>query len=279
MKSFRYIAAFVLGATAYAATPIATCTTITTSGNYFLNADLTATASCIFINASNVSLALNGHSINGPVPAGGIGITITPITGRLDHVSISGPGLIQGFTTGITINNSDYVQVSLLTSASNVSNGINSGGTNTFVTIASNILAQNGIWGLLLTADNSSVTGNEMPGNGAGAGIHPTGGMRITGTADTISNNVASGSPLPAANTNTLNAGIVVNTTASRISGNVADGNISAGIRVTGNGNQLFNNKALGNTVNDLQDDNANCGTNLWADNTFFTRNPASCVK
>jgi hypothetical protein len=277
MKSVCYFAAIAFTGAVYAATPITTCTTISTPGNYFLDANLTAAAGCITINASNVTLALNSYSIQGS--AGGVGITITPLTGRLDHVSVSGPGVIQGFTTGITINNSDYVQVTSLTSASNVSNGINSGGTNTFVTIASNILTQNGIWGLLFTADNSSVTGNELPGNGGGTGIHPTGGMRMTGTANTISGNVASGNTLLAANTNTLNAGIVVNTTASRIFGNIADGNVSAGIRVSGTGNQLFNNKALGNTVNDLQDDNANCGTNLWADNISFTRNPASCVK
>jgi len=280
MKSVCYFAAIVFTGAAYAATPITTCTTIATSGNYFLDADLIAGAGCITVNASNVSLALNGHSIKGP--GGSIGITITPaVSGRLDHVSISGPGLIQGFQTGITINNSDYVQVTSLTSAGNGSNGINSGGTNTFVTIASNVLSQNGIWGILATADNSTVSGNELLGNGFGPGIHPAGGMRLTGVANSITSNVASGNGKLPDNTNPLNAGIVVNTTGGRIFGNIADGNNGNGIEVqaTGSGNQLGNNKALGNLGNDLQDDSANCGTNLWGSNTFFTRNPASCVK
>jgi hypothetical protein len=280
MKSVRYFVTLLFTGMAYAATPITTCQTIATPGNYFLDADIVATAACITINASNVSLALNNHSITGA--GSGIGITVTPaVSGRLDHIGISGPGSIKGFATGITINNVDYVQVSQLVSFGHVSNGINSGGTNTFVTIASNIFTQNGVWGILVTADNSSVTGNELAGNGFGTGIHPAGGMKLTGTNDTIANNLALGNGKNPDNTNTLNAGIVVNTIGSQITGNVADGNNGAGIEVqtTASTNQLFKNKALGNIGNDLQDDNAACDANSWVDNTFFTRNPASCVK
>jgi hypothetical protein len=279
MKSIRYITTIVFTGMAYAATPITACTTIATPGNYFLTADL-AGANCITINSNNTSLALNGHIITGP--GTGAGITVTPISGRIDHVGITGPGLITGYSNGIAIVNSDYVQVSLVTASGNVTNGINSAGTNSFLTVASNILTENGVWGALLTATNSSVSNNEMAGNGFGPGTsHPAGGMRLTGSANSISNNLVLGNGKLPDNTNTLNAGIVVNTTGSQISGNVADGNNGFGIEVqnTGSGNQLFKNKALGNIGTDLQDDNAACDSNSWVDNTFFTRNPTSCVK
>lgn len=278
MKSICYVGAVVFGATVQAATPIASCTTIATSGNYFLDADLSG-ANCIVINANNVSLALNGHTITGP--GTGAGIAVVPLSGRIHHVGISGPGSVRGYANGIAISNSDYVQVSLVTALGNATNGINSTGTNTFLTVASNILTQNGVWGALLTAANSSFSYNEMAGNGFGPGNHPAGGMRMTGAANSIGNNLALGNGKLPDNTNTLNAGIVVNTTASRIFGNTADGNNGFGIEVqtTGSTNQLFNNKAMGNLGFDLQDDSVNCGTSLWAYNTFFTRNPVSCVK
>lgn len=285
--------AVLAGATlpAYGVTSITTCnpgvaapggSLITAPGNYSLEADLTASENCIVITASNVSLALNNHVIVGtPGTFDSVGITVGTFNSRLHHVGISGPGLVKGFGWGIFLRNTDYAQVSLVTASSNKSYGI-SAGDSTFLTIASNVVVQNDFWGMGIQADNSSVTGNEVSGNGVPPDSLPAGGLLVSGTGNTISNNVISGngsfpesSPLiPPAD-----LGLFVYTTNSRIFGNVVDGNRGVGIAVFGSGNQIFKNKAIGNLDNDLQDGSANCGINLWADNTFFTRDPASCVK
>jgi parallel beta-helix repeat protein len=170
------------------------------------------------------------------------------------------------------ITNTDYAQISQLVLIGAGSNGITVN-SSTFVTIASNALFNASPWGLQMTADNSSVIGNEVAGNGAF--FSDGGGMQIAGNGNTISGNMISVS----GTSSQPKAGIVVNTVGSRIFGNISDGNWGVGIQVTGTRNQLFNNKAIGNSSNDLQDDNANCGSNLWSDNTFYTRSPASCVK
>jgi hypothetical protein len=44
-------------------TPLSACADITTSGTYYLATDLTSAATCFFIDADNITLNLNGHTI------------------------------------------------------------------------------------------------------------------------------------------------------------------------------------------------------------------------
>ena len=251
---------------------------INTPGDYSVNQDLASVGDCILITSSGVSLKLNGHIITGPVGAN-VGINVNPPSGRVDHVGIQGPGLIRNFLNGITMNNTDYSQVSQVTASANASNGINGAGS-TFLTVSSNVLVQNGIWGLLLTnLTNSTVSSNEVTGNGGGLSVPAAGGIRVTGTADTINNNAALGNGSHVG-TPSFNAGIVIGTTFSRVTGNVTDGNVLVGILVSSGAtsNQIFSNtSSIGNAVNDLEDDNATCDSNLWANNNFLIRSQ-TCI-
>src|ERR1700690_2558838 len=70
---------------------------ISASGDYQVSADIaSASGDCILITVRGVSLKLNGHTISGPVGPG-VGINVNPPAGRVDHVTVQGPGVIKGF--------------------------------------------------------------------------------------------------------------------------------------------------------------------------------------
>src|SRR5262249_26403772 len=90
-------------------TPITTCNyLITTPGRYVVTTDLTCVNpfdSGIVIDASNVNLTLNGHTINGQPSAdalNGIFVDECPASGITD-VRIAGPGTITGFIYGVVL--------------------------------------------------------------------------------------------------------------------------------------------------------------------------------
>jgi hypothetical protein len=267
-------AAFTNISTCNEAVPAPAGSWINQPGDYQVTADLATGSNCIIITASNVSLKLNGHIITGL----GVGIGINVSGPGLDHVGIEGPGLIKGFMNGVALINTDYSQVNRVTATRNATNGIMSSGS-TFLTLGYNITVQNGVWGILVTnLTNSTVAFNEMNGNGTTSNI--AGGLRITGSNNQVNNNQASGNgnQLVAA---TFNAGLVISANGTRVYNNSTDGNVGPGIEVTlgAANNQIFSNlSSAGNGV-DLLDDNANCGTNVWADNVAFTKSPSSCVK
>jgi hypothetical protein len=100
--SFWALVLFGIGAAASAQaappTPISACPyTITTSGNYVVTRDL----SCgIGINANDVALDLQGHSLTGNGGTSGSGIG-----GNGNHVIIEN-GTVQEFDTGISLEGS-----------------------------------------------------------------------------------------------------------------------------------------------------------------------------
>jgi parallel beta-helix repeat protein len=139
---------------------------IAAPGNYVVTANLTCRGdNGITIAGSNVSLNLNGHIITGS--GSGVGIFVSPTSGRLNHVGISGPGLIRTFSTGIEVSNTDDAQVSLVTVAGNLM-GIVGASLNRF-TVGSNVIARSINVGLgLQFSINTAVTGNQVVGNGRG---------------------------------------------------------------------------------------------------------------
>jgi parallel beta-helix repeat protein len=246
-------------------TPITTCSVINVPGDYEVTADLVAGANngCIGIAVSGVSLKLNGHKISAPTTvanfAAGIGVG-DPRGGRLDHVAIEGPGLIEFFGTGVAFSSADYCQVGLVTIVGN-GDGIFAVDV-TFLTIASNVAVQNTDNGVLL--DNSVggvIENNDASGNGTTVRGN---GIVLNGGADNTVNN------------NTVNAnfnGIVVEESGDRLFGNRTNGNTGDGIFVlSGGGNQIFSNpSSVGNGIFDMSDINSLCGTDLWSSNVFFT--------
>jgi len=250
------------GAQAWAVN-IASCPfAILAPGNYVVTANLTCPAGDgITITASNVSLNLNGHIITGS--GSGDGIRVAPTSGRLNHVGISGPGLIRTFELGIEVRSSDDAQVSLMTVAGN-SAGVLGADVNR-LTIGSNVIARNPNGGLGLSVSvNATVTGNQVVGNGIGIGFN-------VGSGNTFSGNTVSGNSAQ---------GIGISANNSRVSSNITNGNGGAGIVVFAgvSGNQIFSNtSSVGNAGFDLRDDNASCDANFWSSNVFFTKNQA-CV-
>ena len=262
------IALCVLFATAVpgrAATSITLCPfIIATPGNYELATDLACPAYGILINASGVSLKLNGHTITGSV---GViyGIAVFPPTGRLDHVTIEGPGLIRNFEIGISVVQTDYAQVALVTSARNGEGLVAT--ECSYLTVGSSAFVGNSDIGVAFQGSNSVFQYNDLSGNTYGLLIYPSG-------AATVNNNTANGNRA---------AGIfIIQGNNSRVFANVTNGNGTVGIQVLTptSGNQIFNNtSSVGNGTVDLEDDNSpSCGSTLWNNNVFFTRSPA-CIR
>jgi parallel beta-helix repeat protein len=73
-----------------------------------------------------------------------------------------------------------------------------------------------------------------------------------------------------------MSAGFLILGHNNVLRGNQAIENFRGGIVVTGTGNRLRHNRALGNTL-DLQDTNGDCAHNTWRQNTFETSDPA-CI-
>jgi len=251
-------------------TPISSCPfTISAPGDYQLTADLACGGgNAITITARGVSLKLNGHMIVAGGP-GNYGIFVNP-SGRVDHVTISGPGLITNggsnvFTAGIALVNADYSQVSQVTVLGSQGSGIAAQNC-TFLTVSSNVVGRNGGNGVNLnTVNSSTVAGNDASGN-VGPGIALSGG-----SANTVNNNTANGNSV----------GIWIGTFAAssaRVYGNVTNGNATNGILVTNPGAQVFSNtSAMANGAYDLFDNSGTCAGNLWGGNAFFTANVA-CI-
>ena len=237
------VVAVLAGAQAWAVTPIASCPfTISASGNYIVTADLlTCAGDGIDINASNVTVNLNGHIITGSATVLGTGIAVnTSGSPRLNHIGISGPGLIESFGGGIFIQNSDYVQVSQTTVAGNIFGGV--GGENvTYLTVGGNVIVANGspynppyptvdTFGLLLLQSTGvQVTGNQVVGN-RGDGI-----VLQSGDSNTLTGNVASGnagSGILMGDTSFFDSQTTAPLTNSRVSSNTTNGNLWVGIGV-----------------------------------------------
>lgn len=258
---------------------------ISVQGDYEVVAPLTLgpTTECILITTSGVSLKLNGFQINA-VNNGAAGILVSNVPSRLSNVYIEGPGLITNFQNGIVFVGVDNSQIDLVTAVSNTANGIRATGS-TFLTIGSNVLDQNGLWGLLLQ-DCSGVTveNNEASGNGskgvAGANVGGI-GVRLGSTANSVTNNRASVNG-PTSVVPAIAAGIDIAGNSNRVYGNTTNGNILAGIQVElgSGGNSIFSNpSSVGNLKWDMEDDNLAppCGTDAWSSNVFFTANQ-TCI-
>ena len=273
------VLAALAGAQAWAVTFINTCPfVITVPGNYVVTKDLLPCPNGgIYIQVSHVTVNLNGHIIAGlPAEPVATGISVNPgAIPHLNQIGISGPGLIQGFSTGISIQDSDYVQVSLTAVAGNAAGGISASNV-TYLTVGGNVIAGSpSASGLVLQGSaGAQVTGNQMVGNN-GAGI-----LLNSGNSNVLTGNVASGN---AGGGIVLGPGPLSN---SRVSSNTTNGNGKAGIWIqpltaSSLGNEIFSNtSSVGNLTWDLEDDNAPppCGTDFWSSNVFLTKNPASCI-
>lgn len=178
-----------------AQTPITSCGyTITAPGNYVLDANLgTCPAEGILIEASNVQLKLNGHTITGSLPGANVGIGVNPggVVG-LSGIQIQGPGLVQDFAFGIGISNVDNIQIRKVTSSNNTTYDLVAH-TVTGLQLLQSVLARNGGVGLFLNgSSNGQVKQNDVSGNGA-SGMVLSGGSGNLVQDNTVDGNDVDG--------------------------------------------------------------------------------------
>jgi len=245
--------------------------TITAAGVYSVDADLdfsqglTSRKGCIDVNVANVKLFTNGHSILGDGTGKGIGIHLlgTANNAFLEAAGVQGTSVFYSVLLGW--------QYGLESQADNVvADGFGYDVNTTGVllknaaknTIAWSEASGNAIYGIWIT--NGS--GNQITGgwvnNNAIAGVYlGCSGTGPTGQACTgATGSIATKSNFVYALTvgSVEDYGIVVE-----------EGSLQ---------NTFADNSSSGNTVDDLFDGNAGCGSNLWQANAFATSNNSSCI-
>ncbi|GAB3663007.1 hypothetical protein GCM10027596_25500 [Nocardioides korecus] len=235
------------------ATPIATCAyVISTPGTYAVTRDLSCgPAPAVTIAASNVAVSLQGHTVTSLSDAFLIG---PDVAAPVSNVAVSGPGTAVGYhDAGVVVRAADHSTVS----------GVNASG---------------GATGILLgspAAHDDTLVGNTTNSN-SGDGIHVTQAIRIEIASNTCSSNGDAG-----INLGDVYAGFgYIHTDDMNIHDNTCNTNANIGISA-GLGaydNVITHNTALHNARYDLGDNHANCGDNIWADNTYVTKTP-DCIR
>ena len=267
-RTAAILAAISCALAAQAQTPVTACgTAIANPGDYYLDADLSCTGKAVTILSSNVSLRLNGHTITSLTPNNDPAIQAGTGATRFHHISISGPGLINGsepsrFGFGVLMMEIDHGQISRL--AINRSNiwAIQCRGCAS-TNILQNVVGR-GNAGISLSASTSClISGNESSGN-------VSNGILVNeGTGNSVFFNWTSGNGV---------AGISLSgASGTRVTGNTSNAN-RQGILVIGGGNQITGNGSVrANDVYDLVDLSPTCAGNTWRNNNFITRS-AGCI-
>jgi len=261
---------------------ITTCPTVITSpGRYLLAANLTCGGgNGITINSSDVTLALEGHRITAGAGANRAIMVNLPQGPPLTGIRILGPGLITNgggntFIVGVDLSILTHSEVSGIT-VLGCSAGIGAagppGGAN--LTITANTLGRNGTGIATTNLSYSTISENDISGNGVGIGIVSA---DVLGPPLMVSHNILNG--------NTGNGVQIVagfSGLAVTVQNNVVDGNGLDGIHIdffapSPAPIEVVNNTSLANGMNDLFDGTPGCVPNVWSGNTFFNANQ-SCI-
>lgn len=228
-------ASLAWGATRITALPY----TITTSGDYYITSNLTSTGNGILVNASNVSIDLQGQTISG-TNHNGDAIYINGSTTNLTNLEIMN-GTVTGFNTGISFYGD---------------------GANTARVINVKVLDISG-WDTLALGPNSLIKDCTIGNNNDGPSLVGQGSM-VTGSISF--NNQGYGF------TTSEGATIIGNT----VYGNHMDG-ISAGTGSTVKNNTAYGNYRYGITLTDYNMVDGNSSYNNNQDNNGYT-NISSCT-
>jgi parallel beta-helix repeat protein len=141
---------------ASALTNISDCTTITSPGEYVLTNDIIDSTDtiCIDIQASNVTLDCQGHTIDGIDSSDSIGINVNSV----NNVSINNC-IISDFELGTFVYSSSYNTLSNITTYSNTRHGIHILLSN-FSTLSNILSYSNDLVGILYEKSNYSTLSN-----------------------------------------------------------------------------------------------------------------------
>ena len=243
--------------------PISSCTTINAPGDYKLVADLTGAGDCIRINASQVDLKLDGHTITGPgTGSNASGILIIGQT----KVDIKGPGVVTNFTFGVNLDGIAFSEVTNVTSTGNrFGFVVNNSEANWF---RGNTSTGNEQHGFTLNRSSNNNFLNNVASNNANTGF-----LLFEGTANQVKANTTNGN-----GSDGIRVGGGVST-GHTIKDNTANGN-GFGIRLLpgATDNTVKSNTAQSNVIFDLVDDNSGCDNNIWRDNIFNVANQ-TCIQ
>lgn len=249
-------------------TPISTCgTVITKSGIYALNADLNCSGDGVDIEANNVELLLQSHTISGPgINSGNSGVSAG---GQVfNSVTILGPGTITNFSTGVLFNGTNgggLIGVNLTGNTESVFVG-----SSTNLTPATSLLiAQNTCNGTgggyaldLAGIEKSTIVGNNCSNNYVG--------ILLAGSNNTLAGNTSSYNP---------GYGIqLLSGTGNTLRGNQFNSNQINGIYTNASGNQFIGNLAQNNGAFDINENIAGCAGDTYRNDAFVIANQ-SCVK
>ena len=295
---------------AAAATDINSCPfVIATPGQYRVANDLVSAlpGPCITIQASDVHLNVNGHTITGPtdcnfpnaVPSTGIEV------GAFSNVHINNGTVGKGFQDGIRLTGTMDSHVSGMLVTKNCLFGIHLVGAmrNSFHAITVELTAnapQHCAGYQLVNSNGNVITSNKVQRNGEfpfdDTGIELFNSKSNTIQSTEVSDNVGDGIQLFADSdsnvvrsntvTNNRGQGIEALSTSDRnlIQANTVTGSAGSGIKLDALAtfNTVQANTALGNGVLlgfDGEDDNPACDSNDWDSNNFGTTNNPSCVQ
>jgi parallel beta-helix repeat protein len=156
--------------------PVVTGFIITVPGEYSLANDLTCTGDGIWIQVSNVTLHLQGHTITG---AGGfVGIRVeTPFAlMTVRDVRIKGPGVVTNFGSGLESLNSADSQMKQVTVTGNgrgvlLGLGAPSGAIQSHWQFVSNTVTGNNLQGIFLANTSDCIVVQNDASNNGDAGI------------------------------------------------------------------------------------------------------------
>jgi parallel beta-helix repeat protein len=142
-------------------TSLKTCERIVSPGEYRLDANIATNHGCFFLDASGVTLDLNGHTITDtkfPVDTGTVGIMAFKGGNK-----ILGPGTLAGFDFGISLVNQGHDSVhGVAAIANSIGIGVNSKDNS----VRDNVTVHNLVVGIDLYV---SATGNTIESNFAQA--------------------------------------------------------------------------------------------------------------
>jgi hypothetical protein len=226
----------------------------TASGTWTVTKNLTATGTCIKINANGVAIDLHGHKITGPGNGTGAGITDSGGTcpASCQQNIIIANGTIKGFGYGILLDGTEYATISNMNVTENTQGGISVESH----AVITDSRANNNLDGGMFLGNGYDTVRNSQANNNGGIGMLFSGGfyntvtdsqannngrfgMNFTGGNDTISNSQAN-------NNKGQNDGIFIDGSGNSVTGTTANGNGSAGI-VLSCPSDLFDNTASGN--------------------------------
>ena len=229
--------------------------TVGPGGSVTLTGDLICFGSALTVHGPTI-VDLGGHTVNCGSAGGGASVAIT------GSGAVVRNGRVVNCDVGVGVGGSGGHQVK-------------------------NVLVQSSNIGFEVLSPKNTLINNAAMGNGHGFFVASNGNVLQWNTA---ASNAIFGFWLGSANGNVVRSntatangnngfeleGAIGNALAS----NNAFGNIAIGISLHGGStkNVIQVNVSLGNSTNDLEDDNFSCDTNSWTGNVFGTKDPTGCI-